>query len=354
MRRALALATRGRGRTSPNPMVGCVIVHDGEVVGEGCHERVGGPHAEVRAIDGVPGGDIEGATVYVTLEPCTHYGRTPPCVDLLLQHKPARVVIAMEDPNPKVSGRGVAALREGGIHVVVGVLAEEAAALNEVYLHHMRTGRPFVTAKCAMSLDGKIATHTGHSRWVTGEVARRRVHEMRNEVDAILVGSRTLMLDDPSLTTRLDGPDVRDPVRVILDADEYLDANRKVFNLDSAAPTWVAVCDDREYGFAEQTIHVPRGPGGVDMAGLMDELGKREIASLLIEGGGTTIASAFEAGIVDKVSFFIAPKIVGGHEAVTPVEGRGVATMDEAIQLENMQVTPLGEDLLIEAKVRHP
>lgn len=333
-------------------MVGCVIVRDGEVAGSGYHERVGGPHAEVNAIASLASPDLTGATVYVTLEPCSHEGRTPPCVDLLLKHRPARVVVAMEDPNPVVAGEGIRRLREAGVVVDVGVLEEEARALNEVYLKYITTGRPFVIAKCAMTLDGKIATHAGHSQWVTGEAARRKVHEMRNEVDAIMVGSRTLMLDNPSLTTRLDIPDTRDPVRVILDADEYLDENRKVFTLDSDAPTWVAVCHDREYPFAAQTIHVPAGGCGVDMSAVMVELGRREIASLLIEGGGTTLASAFEAGIVDVVRFFVAPKIIGGHGAITPVEGAGAATMDEAVQLECMQATPVGEDLLIEARVR--
>lgn len=351
MRRALALAERGRGRTNPNPMVGCVIVRDGQVLGEGWHEKAGQPHAEVNAV-AAAGGDIAGATVYVSLEPCAHQGKTPPCTDLLIRHRPARVVAAMEDPNPLVSGTGIAALRAEGILVEVGVLEAEARRQNEVFIKYITTGRPFVIAKCAMTLDGKIATRTGHSRWVTSEDARRMVHELRNQVDGVLVGSRTVMLDDPSLTTRLERDDTRDPVRVILDAGEYLDAGRRVFHVESSAPTWVAVTEERDYSFAGQIIRVPRGKGGVDMGALVEELGKRGISHLLIEGGGTTHASAFEAGVVDKVWIFIAPKIVGGRDAITPVEGDGFPTMDQAIQLTDMTVSQVGPDLLVEAYVK--
>ena len=351
MARALELAALGRGRTSPNPMVGCVIVRDGRVLGEGFHQCAGKAHAEVNAIEAA-GGDIAGATVYVSLEPCAHEGKTPPCADLLIRHQPARVVAAMRDPNPLVSGRGIARLLEAGIAVETGLLEAEAGRLNEAFIKFITTGRPFVTAKCAMTLDGKIATRTGHSRWVTGEAARRMVHEMRNEHDAVLVGSRTVMLDDPSLTTRLDRPDTRDPVRIVLDAGAYLDADRQVFQVESPAPTWVAATEDREYPRADAVLRVPRGEGGVDMAALMGELGRRGIMTLLIEGGGATHASAFRAGIVDKVCFFVAPKIVGGRDAITPVEGEGVPSMDEAMVLEHMLARPVGEDVLIEAYVK--
>lgn len=351
MRRALELAEKGRGRTSPNPMVGCVIEDDGQIIGEGHHARAGEAHAEANAIRAA-GRGIEGATVYVNLEPCAHHGRTPPCADLLIERRPARVVVAMQDPNPLVAGKGIDKLRDAGIRVDVGVLEAEARKLNEVFVKHVTTGRPFVIAKCGMTLDGKIATATGHSRWVTGEASRLRVHQLRNEVDAILVGSRTVMLDDPSLTTRLADADHRDPIRVVLDAGQYLDAERRIFRVESASPTWVAVSEDRDYACADQVIRVPRGPGGVDIFLLMEELGKRGVTSLLIEGGGTTHASAFEAGVVDKVMFFIAPKIVGGRDAVTPVEGRGVALMDDAIALDDVTVSRLDEDILVEGYVK--
>jgi len=351
LRRALELAARGRGRTRPNPMVGCVIVRGGRVLGEGFHAKAGEPHAEVNAI-AAAGCDIRGATVYLNLEPCAHEGRTPPCVDLLIEKKPGRVVAAMADPKPLVNGRGIDRLRDAGIRVDVGLLEAEARRLNEVFVKYITTGRPFVIAKCGMTLDGKIATRTGHSKWVTGEEARRMVHQLRNEVDAILVGSRTVMLDDPSLTTRLNGDETHDPIRVILDGEEYLDANRRVFHVASDAATWVVVPEGSSCQPADDVLHVASDKGGIDIAALMDVLGQRRVTSLLIEGGGTTHASAFEASVVDKVWIFVAPKIVGGREAITPVEGEGVATMDEAIVLTDMTVKQVGEDLLIEAYVK--
>jgi diaminohydroxyphosphoribosylaminopyrimidine deaminase/5-amino-6-(5-phosphoribosylamino)uracil reductase len=351
MQRALDLAEKGRGRTSPNPMVGCVIVREDQVIGEGYHARAGEAHAEVNAINAASDG-IAGTTVYVTLEPCAHYGKTPPCSDLLIERRPARVVVAMLDPNPLVSGKGVESLREAGIAVDVGLMETEARRLNEVFVKFITTGRPFVTAKCGMTLDGKIATRTGHSQWITCEASRRMVHRMRNEVDAIMVGSRTVMFDDPSLTTRMEGGEGHDPVRIILDAEEYLDRNRRVFHLSSSAPTWVAVTKEREYPFAAEVVRVPAGAGGVSMPELMEELGRRGITSLLIEGGGATLASAFEAGIVDKICFFIAPKIVGGRDAITPVEGHGVATMEESVELERVNVSMVDRDILVEAYVK--
>lgn len=351
MRRALELAARGRGRTSPNPMVGCVIVREGQVVGEGWHMKAGEPHAEVNAIEAA-GGNVAGATMYVSLEPCTHEGRTGPCADYIVQHKPARVVVAMHDPNPRVSGEGIFRLRNAGIETDVGLLENEARALNEVFCKYIVTRMPFVIAKCGMTLDGKIATRTGDSKWVTSETSRRMVHELRNEVDAIMVGSRTVMLDNPSLTTRLEQGKIKDPIRVLLDAESYLDANARVFHSGSEAPTWVAVPDDRTFDGADDVLRIPRRGTELDMRLLMRELGERQVTSVLIEGGGTTLATAFETEVVDKVMFFIAPKIVGGHAAVTAVEGEGIARMNDAIQLERMTATPIGEDILIQAYVK--
>lgn len=352
MRRALELAERGRGRTSPNPMVGCVIVRDGRIVGEGYHARAGEPHAEVNAIHDA-GGDVAGSTVYVNLEPCCHQGRTPPCLDALLAKKPRRVVVAMHDPNPKVSGESIFRLRNAGVEVEVGVLEAEARQLNEAFIKYITTKTPFVIAKCAMTLDGKIATRTGDSKWVTDEEARAMVHGLRNEVDAILVGSRTVVMDDPSLTTRLDRGKIKDPIRVILDGNEYLTPNAKVFQVDSDAPTWVVLPEDRQFAGATEVIKIPRRRDGcIDMIDLMYELGRREVMTVLIEGGGTTHATAFEAGVVDKVMFFVAPKIVGGRDAVTAVEGDGVERLADAIELERMTARPVGPDILIEAYVK--
>lgn len=350
MARALELAAQARGMTSPNPMVGAVVVRDGKIIGEAFHHRAGEPHAEVLAVEAA--GDVKDATLYVTLEPCCHQGRTPPCVDFLLAHRPARIVVAMHDPNPKVSGEGIFRLRDVGIPVEVGVLEPEARRLNEVFIKYITTDMPFVIAKAAMTLDGKIATRTGESRWVTSEDARRLVHEIRRDVDAILVGSRTVMVDDPSLTARLGDEQVKDPIRVILDAGEYLDHERKVFKQSSIAPTWVVLPEGFSFEGADEVLNIHRGEGGVDMRQLMRELHSRGVASVLIEGGGTTHASAFQAGIVDKVMFFIAPKIIGGHDAVTAVEGEGFATMQEAIMLENMTARPVGPDILVEAYVK--
>ena len=349
MERALALAERARGRTSPNPMVGCVVVRNDRIIGEGFHASAGEPHAEVIALQ--EAGDVSDATVYITLEPCSHEGRTPPCVNLLTERKPARVITAMKDPNPLVSGRGIQSLREAGIDVEVGLLEDAARQLNEAFIKYISTGQPLVIAKCGMSLDGKIATLSGDSRWVTGEESRYRVHQMRDQVDAILVGSRTIVQDDPSLTTRLPRRESRNPVRVLLDAGECLDTDRIVFRTPADAPTWVAVTEERDYPQADEVLKVPRGPGGVDMVCLMQELGRREIASVLIEGGGSTLASAFEAGIVDKVMFFIAPKIIGGRRAVSAVEGTGAERMKDVLMLRDMTATPLGQDILIEAYV---
>ena len=343
------MAERGRGLTSPNPMVGCVIVRDGKIVGEGYHLKAGEPHAEVQALR--PAGDVSNATLYVTLEPCCHHGRTPPCVDLLSERKPARIVAAMQDPNPKVSGKGIEALRSAGVKVEVGLLEQTARKLNEAFVKFVTMKMPFVIAKCGMSLDGKIATRTGDSRWVTSDESRRFVHRLRHQVDAILVGSRTVMIDDPNLTTRLPDGHGKDPIRIILDGEEHLDKSRRVFHTDSAAPTWVAVPDDRPREGADEVLRVPSGSGGLDMRALMRELAARDITSVLIEGGGTTHASAFDAGLVDKVMFFIAPKIIGGHDAISAVEGVGAEGMSDAIALEGMTARPIGRDLLIEAYV---
>lgn len=352
MRRALELAARARGRTSPNPMVGCVAVRDGAVIGEAYHEAAGQAHAEVKAIEAA-GGDVRDATLYLTLEPCAHRGRTPPCADLLVEHMPQRVVVAMEDPNPRVAGQGIRRLREAGVPVEVGLLEAEARQLNEIFVKYITTGLPFVVAKCGMTLDGKIATWSGDSKWVTGEASRAWVHRLRDELDAILVGSRTVMTDDPSLTTRLPEGGGRDPIRVVVDAEEYLDERHHVFHLESNAPTWVVLPEGKTFKAEAETIHAPSGPGGLDMVRVMRELGRREVTSVLVEGGGATLASVFEAGLADKVMFFIAPKIAGGRDALSAVEGQGAEFMRDAIPLEDMSAQSVGEDILIQAYVKH-
>ena len=302
MRRTLDLAARARGRTSPNPMVGAVIVKGGEVAGEGFHAFAGSDHAEVVALHEA-GVDAADATLYVNLEPCCHQGRTPPCVTRIMQAGIRRVVAACQDPNPAVNGKGIAALRDAGIVVDVGVLAEEAVRLNEFFFTHIRTGRPFVILKTAASLDGKIATRTGESRWITGEQARRRVHQLRNEVDAVLVGIGTVLRDDPLLTTRLGTADQRDPARVIVDNLARLPLRAKVVNRGSTAPTFVAVSEMAPRSRLEtleregvQVLVVEGSPRRVSLDRLMDILGKFGFLSVMIEGGAEINASALQDG----------------------------------------------------------
>ncbi len=360
MARALALAEAGRGRASPNPMVGALLVKEGRIVGEGFHARAGAPHAEVMALDAV-GDAARGATLYVSLEPCCHHGRTPPCVPRIVASGVRRVVAATVDPNPQVNGRGLGLLREAGVAAEVGVLEGEAVRLNEVFFTYMTDGRPFVTLKAAVSLDGKIATVTGESRWITGEEARRRVHEMRNEVDAILVGIGTILRDDPLLTTRLGIPGERDPVRVVVDTLARLPLDARVLDPLSAAPTLVAVGPEapaervvqlREAG---ATVLVLAQSGErISLAAVMRALAAREITSVLIEGGAAVHASALAEGIVDKVAFFVAPLLIGGTTAPGAVGGPGIEKLADAVPLREVRITPLGRDLLVEGYVQGP
>jgi diaminohydroxyphosphoribosylaminopyrimidine deaminase / 5-amino-6-(5-phosphoribosylamino)uracil reductase len=358
MRRAMELAVQARGRTSPNPMVGAVLVKDGRIVGEGFHAFAGSDHAEVAAVRDAEG-EAAGSTLYVNLEPCCHFGRTPPCVDRIVAAGIRRVVAACEDPNPAVSGKGLAALRAAGIAVEVGILAEEAQRLNEAFFSFIRTGRPFVLLKAAASLDGKIATRTGDSRWITGESARQHVHHLRNEVDAVLVGIGTILRDDPLLTTRLGTADQRDPTRVIVDNLARLPLRAKVINRASTAPTILAVSAmaprarldalERE---GVQILVVPGSPRRVSLANLMDVLGKQGIVSVMIEGGAEINASALKEGVVDKVYLFLAPILIGGSSPPTAVGGEGVDTLRQAIRVHRLRLERFGEDILVEGYLR--
>ncbi len=354
MQRALALAAQGRGRTSPNPMVGAVIVRDGKAVGEGYHERAGTPHAEIYALR-MAGERARGAVLYVNLEPCCHYGRTPPCTEAILAAGIAEVHMAMLDPNPLVNGKGRARLEEAGIRTVAGELEEEARELNEAFITYITAGRPFVIAKFASSLDGKIATRTGHSRWISGEEARRRVHELRDTVDAILVGADTVIADNPLLTTRLPDREGRHPLRIVADSRGRVPLEAHIFDPALPGHTLVAATPafppERRAALEDRGVEVlvlPADPQGrVDPAALLEALGRREVTSLLLEGGGTLLEAFFRAGLVDKVLAFIAPLIIGGYDAPTAVAGEGFARLEEAIQLERVRVEWVGEDLLI-------
>jgi len=352
MKLALSLAEQARGRTSPNPMVGAVIVRDGRIMGRGYHRAAGTPHAEIHAMADA-GPRAKGATIYVNLEPCSHYGRTGPCTQAIIEAGLSRVVMAMMDPNPRVNGLGKAALEAQGIQVQTGILENEARKLNEAYIKYITTGRPFVILKTAMSLDGKIATASGRSRWITSEESRRIVHQIRDEVDAILVGVGTVIRDDPSLTTRLPNGRGHDATRIILDSRARIPLESKVLNLDSSARTIVAVTpqapQDKIAQLKEraEVLTVTAQDGRVDLQALMERLGQMEIMSVLLEGGAEVNASALKVGIVDKVMVFIAPKLIGGSGAPGPIGGAGIDDLSEAVSLRDISVTRVGEDILV-------
>ncbi|AEG14827.1 riboflavin biosynthesis protein RibD [Desulfofundulus kuznetsovii DSM 6115] len=357
MQMALDLARRALGRTSPNPMVGAVLVKDGQVIGRGYHARAGTPHAEIHALNEA-GEQAAGATLYVTLEPCCHRGRTGPCTEAILDAGVKRVVAAMTDPNPLVAGRGLERLRQAGVEVTVGVMEEEARKLNEVFVKYITTRRPFVVLKAAMSLDGKIATRTGESRWITGPRARLAVHRLRDRYDAILVGVNTVLKDNPSLTTRISGENGKDPVRIIVDSLARTPPDARVITQQSPAPTIVAVTERapvqnlRRLEEAGAQVLVVPGPGlRVDLEVLMKELARREITSVLVEGGGEIHASFLKSRLVDKVVWFISPLIIGGRQAPGPVGGEGPARLAEAVRLKDVSLTRYGGDFCVEGYV---
>jgi diaminohydroxyphosphoribosylaminopyrimidine deaminase/5-amino-6-(5-phosphoribosylamino)uracil reductase len=357
MQMALDLAKKGEGYTSPNPMVGAVVVKDDQVVGDGFHEEVGGPHAEVNAINAA-GKHAAGATLYVTLEPCNHTGRTPPCTRKILDAGINRVVAAMRDPNEEVVGGGLEFLNQHGLEVVSGVCEAQARKLNEAFIAYIKTGRPFVIAKCAATLDGRIATHTGDSKWVTGEAARRHVHHLRHAVDAIMVGINTVRQDNPSLTTRIGDRKGKDPTRIVLDTHLSIDPDARVLRQDSAAETILiaakAVEPSKKAVFEKAGIRVIEADlkqNQIDLVALMAQLGAMEISSLLIEGGSQVLGSAFRAGIVDKVQFFYAPKVLGGDDGIPICSGPGAELMRRCIVLKDITVQRFGDDVLIQGYV---
>lgn len=353
MRLALELAGRARGRTSPNPLVGCVIVKDGEIIGEGYHQKAGTPHAEVHALREA-GERAAGADVYVTLEPCSHYGRTPPCADALIAAGVRRVVAAMTDPNPLVAGRGLARLREAGIQVEVGLLEKEARKLNEGWLYYISRKMPFVIWKYAMTLDGKTATRTGDSRWISSEQSRLLVHQLRNEADGILVGSGTVLADDPALTTRLPEGG-RDAVRIVVDSHGRTPPGAQVVRLAqiSAAPTLIATTEQSSVTWRQQmqadgveVLVLPEQAGRVDLTALLQELARRGLVNLLLESGGELAWSMLAAGLIQKVYAFIAPKLAGGLMAPTPLQGAGIERMAAAITMQHGEWRQIGPDFL--------
>jgi diaminohydroxyphosphoribosylaminopyrimidine deaminase / 5-amino-6-(5-phosphoribosylamino)uracil reductase len=358
MQQALELAGKGVGWTTPNPMVGALVVKDGRVVGRGYHQRAGGPHAEVNAIDDA-GSRARGATLYVTLEPCNHVGRTPPCTRKIIEAGIRRVVVAMDDPNPGVTGGGNATLQDRGIAVTTGVCETEARTLNEAFVTWVTTGRPFVIAKCASTLDGRLATRTGDSRWVTGPASRQFVHRIRHGIDGIMVGVETVKKDNPSLTTRLDGEKGSDPTRIILDTHLSTPPTAKILHQVSDAPTWL-VCGpdapaDRRKALENagaRVFNVPLKEGRIDLSTLMEKLGAMDITSLLIEGGGTVLGAAFAAEIVDKVCFFYAPKILGGNDGVPICRGVGPESMEQSIPVHDLIVFRFDADVMLQGYLK--
>jgi diaminohydroxyphosphoribosylaminopyrimidine deaminase / 5-amino-6-(5-phosphoribosylamino)uracil reductase len=355
MRRALALAERGRGIVSPNPLVGAVLAREGRVVGEGWHEGPGTPHGEAMAI-AAAGEAARSATLFATLEPCDHHGRTPPCTRAILQAGVARVVVAAGDPHPLVDGRGFARLRQAGVVVEVGLLREEAERQNEAFRTHVRTGLPLVVLKMAATLDGKVAAHDGSSRWITGEAARAEVHRMRAAADAVVVGAGTALADDPALTVRDPGYRGEPVLRVLVDARGRVPATRRLF--DGAAPTLVATVEqapgDRLDEWREAGADVallPGGPGGVSIPALFAHLGKRDVQLALVEGGPTLAWSAVREGSVNRLVLFVAPLLVGGTGAPGILGGEGVAPIGDGVHAEITSVERVGDDLKVEADV---
>lgn len=351
MMKVLHLAEKGRGRTSPNPMVGAILIRDEMIAGEGYHQKAGTPHAEILAIQKA-GERAKGSTLYINLEPCIHYGRTPPCVPAILQAGIRRVVIGMEDPNPLVQGKGIKALKEAGLQVEVGVLEKECQRLNESFSKYILKREPFVILKIAATLDGRIATRTGESQWITGEESRRFVHRLRDQVDGVVVGIGTIMKDDPLLTTRLPGG--RDPFRIILDSELRIPENARVFGSNpervilattQRAPKEklerleqkvgrILICDSRK--------------GKVDLKILLSKLGEMEITSLLVEGGSQVNGAFFDERLMDKVFLFLSPKWFGDPLALGIFSGKGVEELQKVLPLKEITLRKIGEDLLVE------
>lgn len=357
MTRALELAERGRGAVEPNPLVGCVIARGAEIIGEGWHQRFGGPHAEIEALR-IAGSRAKGATLYVTLEPCCHHGKTPPCTDAVIASGVARVVVAGRDPFPQVDGGGIERLQQAGIDVTVGVREAEARRLNAPYLKLLSTGRPWIIAKWAMTLDGKLATRDGDSRWISCEASRQIVHRLRGRVDAIVVGLRTAELDDPLLTARPPGPRVA--TRIVLDSQARLASDSQLVRTASETPVMVATgpsappdqCRRLHEGGCEVFSATSDDPQQ-RLIELLDDLGRRRMTNVLVEGGGQLLGTLFDADLVDEVHVFIAPKIIGGRDATTPVAGIGKSLMADALPLADATVERSGDDVYVHGLV-HP
>jgi diaminohydroxyphosphoribosylaminopyrimidine deaminase/5-amino-6-(5-phosphoribosylamino)uracil reductase len=356
MRRALELARRGEGFVEPNPMVGCVIARNATVLSHGWHAQYGADHAEVAAIAAAGSQDLSDATLYVTLEPCAHHGKTPPCVDAILRAGLRRVVVGMIDPFPRVAGQGVERLRQAGVEVAVGVLQAEAKRLTAPYRRLIEQRRPWVIGKWAMTLDGKIATSTGDSRWISNALSRESVHQLRGRMDAILVGIRTALRDDPLLTARPPGP--RIATRIVLDSQAQLSVSSQLVASAKDAPLLVAIgveaSDERRYVLEQAGCEVLLCPGSTDVErieSLLAELGNRHLTNLLVEGGGHVLGRFFDARAMDEVHVFISPRLMGGRQAVVPVLGQGLESMQNLGKLSDVVVETLDGDIYVRGRV---
>ncbi len=358
MKRALELAKLGEGYTSPNPLVGAVIVKKGKIIGEGYHEKHGENHAEVNAFLNAKE-NVKGADMFVTLEPCSHQGKTPPCADRIVKEGINRVFIGMKDPNPLVAGRGIEILEKNGIEVKSGVLEKEAKELNEIFIKYITKNKPFCILKTAMSLDGKIATSTGDSKWISNEKSRNHVHQLRHRVSGIMVGIGTVLADDPMLTTRLENKKGKDPHRIIVDTEGKIPLDSKILNLKSDSKTIIAttekISSEKIRSLEDKDAEVVISPlknNKVDLNYLFDYLAKMGIDSILVEGGSTLNESLLKENLIDKVITFIAPKIIGGSNAKTPVAGEGFKYVKDAVNLENIKTKYFDEDIMISGYIR--
>ncbi|MFO7887394.1 MAG: bifunctional diaminohydroxyphosphoribosylaminopyrimidine deaminase/5-amino-6-(5-phosphoribosylamino)uracil reductase RibD [Eubacteriales bacterium] len=358
MKKALELAKLGEGYTSPNPLVGALIVKKGKIIAEGYHEKYGENHAEVNAfLDASE--DVKGADMYVTLEPCSHQGKTPPCADRIVKEGIKRVFIGMKDPNPLVAGRGVEILEKNGIEVKSGILEKEAVELNEIFIKYITENKPFCILKTAMSLDGKIATSSGDSKWISNEKSRKYVHQLRHRVSGIMVGIGTVLADDPMLTTRLENKKGKDPHRIIIDTEGRIPLDSKILNLKSHSKTIIAttekISSEKVRSLEDKNAEVvicPLKNNKVDLNYLFDYLAKMGIDSILVEGESTLNESLLKENLIDKVITFIAPKIIGGSHAKTPVAGEGFKYVKDAVKLENIKTKYFDEDIMISGYIR--
>jgi diaminohydroxyphosphoribosylaminopyrimidine deaminase/5-amino-6-(5-phosphoribosylamino)uracil reductase len=353
MKAALAQAKKGLGRTSPNPAVGAVVAKGDRILAKGFHRKAGTAHAEIEVLDKL-GGRAPDGTLYVTLEPCNHHGRTPPCTEAILQSGLTRVVVGMKDPNPGVAGGGCDFLRKSGIEVTTGVLETDCRQLNEVYIKFVKTKRPFVMLKSALTMDGWIATSQGDSKWITNEDSRQFVHRLRDQVDAVMVGIGTILADNPSLTTRLDRRRGRDPLRIIVDTHLRTPFNANILNAESSASTLIAVGPEtggREKRFLEKKgvsiLNCPAKEGKIDLDALMGILGNMEICSILMEGGASITGSMLREKLVDKFHIFTAPKILGGGDGTPMAAGPGPKRMEQCLRLKNTQLRRFGDNILV-------